>query len=600
MTPKRQRSESLATDVRALAGEVAGYAGRRGIFAAAFVALGALLEGVSLALLVPLLGTVTGSSAAFGRLENVATAGFRLFGIASPLGRLTLLLVFFGAVIVLRALVLYTRDATVADLQAGFVESLRLRIAALLASAPWERLARLRHARVTHVMSGDIQRAGMAAHLLLQNMVAAAMLLAQGILILLLAPILALLALGVLIAGALVVVPVIRRAHGLGTTVTGANLSLLHSTAQFLDALKLAVSQNLQEGFLVEFRQTLGELRQRQVQFMRQQTNTQLVLTSMAALAGGLLVLIGFGWFHLAPAALIVLLLVIARMSGPIGRLQQGAQQLAHALPAYKMMKDLERELAAMPRAAAAAGADILRRETSIVFDDVTFLHADSAEPVEPRGIRGISLTIAPHECLAISGPSGAGKTTFADLLVGLLPPQQGSITVGGVPLQGAALPAWRERVAYVSQDPFLFHDTIRRNLAWANPRASEADMWDALALAGAASLVRRMEHGLETVVGERGTLVSGGERQRLALARALLRKPWLLVMDEATSAIDVASERAIIGKLRALNPRPTIVVIAHRAESQAWCDRAIRIEDGRCVDVSGRGTRVVPLRAAD
>jgi ATP-binding cassette subfamily C protein len=107
--------------------------------------------------------------------------------------------------------------------------------------------------------------------------------------------------------------------------------------------------------------------------------------------------------------------------------------------------------------------------------------------------------------------------------------------------------------------------------------------MWDALALAGAADLVRGMEHGLDTVMGERGTLVSGGERQRIALARAVLRKPRLLVLDEATSAIDVTGEHAIIGRLRALSPRPTIVLIAHRAESLALCDRRVRIEAGLC-----------------
>lgn len=110
--------------------------------------------------------------------------------------------------------------------------------------------------------------------------------------------------------------------------------------------------------------------------------------------------------------------------------------------------------------------------------------------------------------------------------------------------------------------------------------------MWQALALAGAADLVRRMRRGLDTVVGERGTLVSGGERQRLALARSILRHPRLLVLDEATSAIDVASERDILQRLRALAPRPAIVVIAHRAESLALCERVLRFADGRCQTV--------------
>ena len=460
----------------------------------------------------------------------------------------------------------------------------------------------MRHARISHVMSGDIQRLGMAANFLLQSIVAVAMLLAQCVLVFLLAPALALVALAVLVAGAILILPAVRRAHGLGGIVTGANLSLLDATGQFLNALKLAISQNLQASFLAESRQTLGELRRRQVQFMRQQTTSRLVLTTLSALAGGLLVLIGFGAFHVAPAKLIVLLLVIGRMSGPVGQLIRGAQQLAHALPAYRIVKELEQDLAAVQREET-GGADLVPlRDEPIVFERVSYLHADDDEehPAAARGVRGVSLTIAPHEFVAVSGPSGAGKTTFADLLVGLLPPQQGRITVGGVPLQGAALASWRDRVAYISQDPFLFHDTVRRNLAWANARASEADIWQALTLAGADALVRRMDQGLETIVGERGALVSGGERQRLALARAILRKPRLLVMDEATSAIDVAGERAILERLRALEPRPTIVIVAHRAESLALCDRVIRIEDGRCIDAHASAPRIVPLRAVD
>ena len=157
--------------------------------------------------------------------------------------------------------------------------------------------------------------------------------------------------------------------------------------------------------------------------------------------------------------------------------------------------------------------------------------------------------------------------------------------------LEGLALTSWRNQTSYVSQDPFLFHDTVRRNLTWVRQDAREDDLWGALRLVGAEAMVRGMEQGLETVVGERGMLVSGGERQRLALARALLRNPRLLILDEATNAIDMGSEREILERLLALKSRPTIIMIAHRAESLDLCERILALEDGRFVE-NGAGVR--------
>jgi ATP-binding cassette subfamily C protein len=137
--------------------------------------------------------------------------------------------------------------------------------------------------------------------------------------------------------------------------------------------------------------------------------------------------------------------------------------------------------------------------------------------------------------------------------------------------------------VAYVAQDAFLFHERVRRNLAWVRPDVTEAEMWSALERVDGAENVRRMERGLDTALGERGALLSGGERQRIALARAILRRPQLLVLDEATSAIDVDGERIVLERLCGLHPRPTIVLIAHRAESLALCDRILRFEAGYC-----------------
>jgi len=210
-----------------------------------------------------------------------------------------------------------------------------------------------------------------------------------------------------------------------------------------------------------------------------------------------------------------------------------------------------------------------------IALDGVTYRHAGGG------GVADVTLTVPPGAFVGIAGASGAGKTTLVDLLITLLSPQSGELRVGGVSLHGARATGWRDRLAYVPQEGFLFHDSIRRNLGWGAGALDDAALWDALALAGADALVRALPEGLDTVVGERGALLSGGERQRLAIARALLRRPRLLVLDEATNAIDAASEAMLLARLAALDPRPTIVMISHRAESLGVCDQVITIERG-------------------
>jgi ATP-binding cassette subfamily C protein len=306
----------LSANLRDFLHDFAAFAGRDGVTAAILVAFGAVLEGLSLLLLVPLLGIVIGSALPSGQAAGAMHRLFGLFHVASPIGQLALMLAIFGVLMTLRAVVLARRDVAVARLQTGFIEAQRLRIAESLAAAPWEQIARLRHARITQLMSGDIQRIGAAAFTLLRCIVALAMLFVQVLLVFLLAPLLAALALGFLALAAAVLMPMVRRAGIFGAEVAGANLSLLDSTAQFLGGLKLAISQNLQTRFVAEFRRDLNELTARQVAFVRQHSSRRELFSIATALAGGLLVLAGFGVFAIAPATLIALLLVVARMSG--------------------------------------------------------------------------------------------------------------------------------------------------------------------------------------------------------------------------------------------------------------------------------------------
>ncbi len=565
--------------------DFAAFAGMAGIWGAVLAFAGATFESVGLVLLVPLLSIVTATDNSPGWVHKTAFRFLDLAGAETRAARLSLLLGIFVALIVVRAAVTAQRDTTLAGLQMGFVERIRAHVAQQLAAAPWPVVSRLQHARVTHLMSGDIQRIGSAANFIVQFLAALVLMVFQIAIALFLGPALAGMALGLIAIGALASFVMLGRAHDLGTRLSRTSIALLHETTQFLGGLKLAAGQNRQADFVSEFEASLAAMKQQQIAYIRQQTASRLAATIITGLVGALIAFVGLTVLDTPPPVLIAMLLVFARISGPVMQMSQAAQQFAHMLPAYAEVGQLDRDLAAAPRAAPSQ----IRPNTTagiapgaIVLRDVNFRYDEARQSA--GAIIDFSLTIEPGSFIGVSGPSGAGKTTFADLLIGLLEPQSGEISVGGTPLRGAAAVTWRDHVSYVAQDPYLFRDTIRRNLLWASPQASEDEIWQALAIADADALVTHMEAGLDTVLGERGTLVSGGERQRLCLARAVLRRPWLFVLDEATSAIDVAAEHKILKRILGLKPRPTIIMIAHRDESLSCCDRVLRFQTGRQV----------------
>lgn len=211
-----------------------------------------------------------------------------------------------------------------------------------------------------------------------------------------------------------------------------------------------------------------------------------------------------------------------------------------------------------------------------IIFENVTFAYAE--EPV----LHDLSVTIPFGQSVALVGPSGAGKSTFAQLLLRLYDPQGGRILFGGHDLRTFAGTDLRRRFGVVPQDPYMFNCTLRENLVLVDPDADDARLWEALEQANAREFVEDFPNGLDTLLGEGGGNVSGGQKQRLAIARSLLMKPSVYIFDEATSALDTLSEKLIKEAMVEVTRECTAFIIAHRLASIEACDRVLVIEDGR------------------
>jgi ATP-binding cassette subfamily C protein len=296
---------------------------------------------------------------------------------------------------------------------------------------------------------------------------------------------------------------------------------------------------------------------------------------------------VGLTTMEMPLAEVVILVFLCARIVGDLGKVQKSMQRLATKEGAFWALENLIREAEGAVEVTSGRRAARFTREIRV--DGVSFSH--EVAPV----LRGADMVIPAGSLTVITGPSGAGKTTLVDLIVGLLQPDAGDVRIDGVPLREIDARAWRMQIGYVPQETLMLHQSVAQNVTLGDPTVPPADVTAALAAAGASAFVAELPEGVDTIVGERGLRISGGQRQRLALARALVRKPALLVLDEATTALDPATEREICETLRALRGAVTLVAICHHGHLVEVADLVYRVEDGRIELV--RGELVVPAR---
>lgn len=304
------------------------------------------------------------------------------------------------------------------------------------------------------------------------------------------------------------------------------------------------------------------------------------MLYSIAA-AGmiGVIFLVCVLGFRMDTARLIVLVYVFMRLwpvfSGFIGRINS----ILTSVPAHEKLTEAFNTLCA--EETGDGDCPPLAFEHSIEFRRVSFAYHNGGEVV----LKDVSFRLERGAATALVGRSGAGKTTIADLLLGFLTPTQGEILIDGVALTAENLPAWRQQMGYIPQEPLILNASVRENLQRFHPDATETEMVEALRKAQALRLVEGLPDGLDTNLGDEGVRLSGGERQRIVLARVLLGNPRFIVMDEATSAMDYENETAVRQAISGLGDQVTILIIAHRLATVRTAKYALVLEDGRITE---------------
>jgi len=542
-----------------------------------------LIEGVSLTALLPLLnhvlvkpGTPVGDATG---VEAGSGVGDFLLGVIEAAGITPSVVVLL--VIILLGAILKGGLTLLARQKVGYIVAhvstdLRLSMLRAMLATRWEYFLHQPVGRLTNSMSIEAVRAANAylngatmISLLIEAVVyltIATMVMWQAALFAFFAGLLIYQLLGRLVKTA-------RRAGKRQTKFTGSMIARLADTLLSVKPLKSMGRERLVNTVLMSETKNINRALRREVVSSEVLAAGQEVLYALVLVVGIYVTLVKL---ELPLATVMVLGFLMFKILKKIGRVQRVYQKMAVSESAYwSIQKTIEKAALAVEHP---GGKRTPTLEDGIELKGVSFSYGDK------QILEELSITIPAGSFTAIIGPSGVGKTTILDLIIGLLQPARGAVLVDEIPLQELDMHSWRRTIGYVPQETVLLHDSVLNNVSLGDPGVSEADVVSALQAAGAWAFTEKLTEGIHSNVGERGGKLSGGQRQRIMIARALVHRPRLLVLDEATTALDPQSEAAICETLQKLRGRQTILAISHQPAMLNAADRAYRLQDGHAL----------------
>lgn len=573
----------------ALASDMAARSPRHAAEAVMLLLVLTIAEGAGVLLLPPLLelaGVMEVNP--LPRPAGWLQSGLSAIGARPTLGPVLVVLVALAA---LRAVAERRQSRLVSVLREDLVSAYRLRLYRAMVAAEWQILVTRTPSEFAHALTAELTRVGSAVLFLTDLAVTVMAALLYLALALRLSPGVAILVLASAGALAWSLRATLAIATSVGARSAATRREMHRAVAEHVSGIKTARCYGVLDRQVDEFVAACAASRGAALDVTTAEVRLRSALDLGSTLLLAVIVYVSSTVIHVPPALLLVLLFVFARLTPRLINAYRLVQSLTMALPAVDAVNRLEADCRRAAEPTVQGPRDVVLT-ARIRFEDVSFTYPGRTA----AAISALNLSIEVGRTTAIVGASGSGKTTVADLLMGLLSPTQGRIVIDDEPLGADAMASWRRQVAYVPQDTFLLHDTVKANLLWASPAATDQELSDALSLAAASEFVARLPFGVDTVIGEGGALLSGGERQRLSIARALLRRPQVLVLDEATSTLDSENEDRIQRALDALRHRLTIVLISHRLSTIRHADIIHVLERGRLLQ-SGAFDRLADER---
>lgn len=559
------------------------FAGRKLYMNLAGTMVVSMLEGIGIFLLAPMLGLI-------GLLDSTSSGIPFLSAAAEPLGRLSpdmrlpAVLAVFLILLLGQGLLQRLLANLSAELEQGFIRHLRLDLYKGLLQSNWAFFLTRRKSDFIHHATIELPRVSFGVFICLRLATTLLFTLIQiGFALWLSAP----LTLAVLLSGLALAVysrSQVRKSRTIGKDTTELMQRYVAGMTDHFNGIKDIKGNRMEKQHLSWFRALCDRLEGNLVQFTRLQSASQFHYKAAASVLIAGFVYFAFEVLHVQAETLIFIVLIFSRLWPKFSALQSNVEQIAQTIPAFRHLWELQQayEAAQEPEPPGLAeGGGAMRVVQGFELRDVYYRYDREQAHY---ALQAVNLRIPAHRMTAIVGRSGAGKSTLIDLLIGLVQPERGQVLVDGKPLGAGDAYELRRSVSYVSQDPFLFHESVRDNLSIAAPDAGEERMWEALRFAAADAFVKKLPQGLDTVLGDRGVRISGGERQRIVLARAILRNPSVLVLDEATSALDSEHEAGIQEALERLRGRMTLIVIAHRLSTIRGADQIIVLDNGSIV----------------